>query len=284
VIRIQRGAEPAALAAARKRRTCAAARARATGKKPSFSGYEVARAQLYAAQRRKCAYCERLIGAEGNPIEHFRPKAEAWRGDPWSGKKTPIDRERYWWLAWSYSNLLLACSSCNCVSRKGNWFPLASGSRQLQVPSADALAFDTTFDASVETPMLVDPGVDDPLDHIAWVPLDPNESIERMEWRPVHKTERGRVTIKILGLELAIADQVGDHIRHNVHPRIVAVLAMEGAQAQAAWALTVRDLLADTMPFLAATYGALDHFVPVAFRERLGLVLARPGAPTPGVE
>ncbi len=199
MIRIHRGPEGAALAATRKRRARAAAEARAEGKTPKFTGYDAVRTRLYAAQRSKCAYCERLIGAEGNPIEHFRPKAGALRGDPWSSVRPRIDPSRYWWLAWSYSNLLLACPSCNCAGRKGNWFPLASGTRPLPVPSTEDLASDVAFDSSAERPMLVDPGADQPLDHIAWVPLDPSEPIERMEWRPVHKTERGRFTIKSSG-------------------------------------------------------------------------------------
>ena len=50
----------------------------------------------------KCAYCEdRLLNAP-KYIEHYRPK------------------DRYYWLAYSWDNLLLCCSSCN--SSKGTNF------------------------------------------------------------------------------------------------------------------------------------------------------------------
>ena len=41
----------------------------------------------------KCAYCEQKV--EQIQIEHYRPKS------------------KYWWLAYSWDNLLCACPSCN---------------------------------------------------------------------------------------------------------------------------------------------------------------------------
>lgn len=242
----------------------------------AFTGYDVAKGDLYARQHGKCAYCERQAGVDGQPVEHFRPKAEAWRGDPWSRAKN-IDRDRYWWLAWTWDNLLFACATCNCPNRKGNWFPLARGSKPLRLPGKGTpRASSSCFDVTRESPLLVDPAVDDPLDHIAWRPLDPSEPVEDMEWRPVHKTERGRYTICVLGLDRGIADQVGDHIRRVVHPRITGLTTLAVATARKTWDAAVRDLLCPTQPYLAATHDAIDFFVPSAVRRRLGLTLPRP--------
>jgi len=50
----------------------------------------------------KCVYCERDISDDDKHIEHYRPKS------------------RYYWLAYSWDNLLLCCSRCN--KAKGDKF------------------------------------------------------------------------------------------------------------------------------------------------------------------
>lgn len=128
----------------------------------TFADYDAVRRGLYDAQHKKCAYCERYIGEEGNPIEHFRPKAYALRGSPWAKTPPNRDAERYWWLAWAHANLFLACSTCNCASNKGNWFPLEEGTAPLALPdeaTLERLLGDNLFDASSEKPLLIDPGV-----------------------------------------------------------------------------------------------------------------------------
>lgn len=59
--------------------------------------------QLDGIYHGKCAFCE--TRNEQLHVEHFRPK-----------------RGGYYWLAYSWDNLLLACATCN--SFKGNDFPL----------------------------------------------------------------------------------------------------------------------------------------------------------------
>jgi hypothetical protein len=64
----------------------------------------------------KCAYCESPLVADLGSVEHFRPNAGAtgFGGDFWP--------DHYWWLAYEWSNILIACSICN-VS-KGKKFPI----------------------------------------------------------------------------------------------------------------------------------------------------------------
>jgi len=68
----------------------------------------------------KCAYCESSLLDNPKHIEHYRPKKSA--------KRNKCDASySYYWLAFSWDNLLLACTSCN--SSKGSCFDII-GTRQ----------------------------------------------------------------------------------------------------------------------------------------------------------
>lgn len=60
---------------------------------------------LVAIYHHKCAFCERKV--EQFQVEHFRPKSI------------------YYWLAYSWDNLLLACPTCN-VNKKAHFENLAN--------------------------------------------------------------------------------------------------------------------------------------------------------------
>lgn len=135
MIRIARVPEPDELARARRRQLARAVLARRGGQRPGFDEYNLAsvRHGLYEAQHAKCPYCERAIGRAGTPIEHFRPRQGADRGDPFTGRHD-VKADRYWWLAWSWNNLLLSCATCHSATFKGNWFPLEPGSPEIEIP------------------------------------------------------------------------------------------------------------------------------------------------------
>lgn len=293
MIRIDRGLEPPALRVARRRGLArlVLARRRSAGVSPrprlQVDGYNITdvRNVLYEVQYAKCAYCERPIGRAGSPLEHFRPKAEADLADPLKGGHE-VDVERYWWLAWSWNNLALACATCNSATFKGNWFPLEPGSPRVAVP--DGLIGDShaCFAVGIERPLLVDPAWDDPMDHIEWRPLDPARPLE--EWRAFPRTYRGRVTIHLLGLDGRNVDRVGQHIRDNVYGPwirpLIAVLGREDgvADARAIWSGALRHLFSPSQPFHAASHDALEFFIALPERERFGLSkLRHPCPPTP---
>ncbi len=160
-----------------------AARLAAEGRNPSrfdfsmFNRRQVrdALSQLFHS---KCAYCEARVGVTSKPdVEHYRPKGNITNefGDTDQG---------YWWLAGEWDNLLLACQTCNRRFResgKGNFFPIA-GER--------AEPYTTGADLAAEEPLLLDPTVDQPDDHLVF--LD--------DGSVVSDTERGRTTIQIIGL------------------------------------------------------------------------------------
>jgi hypothetical protein len=130
----------------------------------------------------KCAYCEAYIDRQWGQIEHYRPKAAVADEDN-ATVFVKYDRKRiphpeYYWLAYEWRNLLPACEICNGSGGKGTRFP---------VQGRYAVARGQEHH---EDPLLLHPFVDDPDTHLE---LDGACMV-------VEKSERGRVTIKVMGL------------------------------------------------------------------------------------
>ena len=131
---------------------------------------------LIEAQHGKCCYCERKIGSDGD-IEHFRPKASCCQGENF-----PLERPGYYWLAYDWNNLFLACSTCNQRHKK-NFFPLADPAKRAKNHHTDVLQ---------EVPLFINPAQTDPARHIAFrkeIPYAKNGNRYAM------------ATIKALGLD-----------------------------------------------------------------------------------
>jgi uncharacterized protein (TIGR02646 family) len=152
MIRINRGTEPPELPAERRKRLSVAARHDKAGTldRTHITGYGIIKKHLWNAQHRKCCYCERNnLEATGYDVEHFRPALRAQRG-------TGFPTHGYWWLAWSWENIMFSCKNCNEYC-KIDQFPLDASSVPLkprEVPPGR------------ELPLLVDPCIEDPMDHI----------------------------------------------------------------------------------------------------------------------
>ncbi len=124
--------------------------------------------------RSKCAYCEREIRAGGDSeIEHFRPKGGI-EGEAHPG---------YWWLAHSWLNMLPSCKACNqrrLVHILENAVSLEDFERLLNSPSKESYGKQNYFPIagvraihrkdklSAEDPLLIDPTVRDPAQHLSW--------------------------------------------------------------------------------------------------------------------
>jgi uncharacterized protein (TIGR02646 family) len=65
----------------------------------------------------KCAFCEAPLTNERGDIEHFRPKNE----NEFQGKECD-KKYSYYWLAFSWDNMLPSCSKCN--GKKSNCFDI----------------------------------------------------------------------------------------------------------------------------------------------------------------
>jgi 5-methylcytosine-specific restriction endonuclease McrA len=122
----------------------------------------------------KCAYCESPFSPE-RPlrVDHFRPLLNA------VGLDGAVSPDHYWWLALDWENFLPACPEC--ARLKGPRFPVAN--RRAEHPAhGDELAR--------EEPLLLDLRHDHPEEHLVYVD----------DGTVVANSERGRVTIEVLGL------------------------------------------------------------------------------------
>jgi uncharacterized protein (TIGR02646 family) len=128
---------------------------------------------LYAAQHGKCCYCERRRGRKELDVEHFRPKAELRQGI-----NTSLEKPGYYWLAYEWRNLFLACKCCNEDFKK-TLFPLEDPSKRWCAPHAP----------NEETPSFIDPAKDDPEKEITF---------DKAEIKGLNS--RGVTTSRLLGL------------------------------------------------------------------------------------
>src|SRR5207253_16064 len=105
----------------------------------SIYGAKAVKKALIEAQHSKCCFCESKTGYDGD-VEHFRPKA-GYQQAP----KGRLLRPGYYWLAYTWDNLLLSCSACN-QRHKRNLFPLTNPNQRAK-SHAD--------DVTLETPLFL---------------------------------------------------------------------------------------------------------------------------------
>ena len=121
----------------------------------------------------KCCYCEAKHGRGDLHVEHFRPRG-AVRQPPDGRNEYP----GYYWLAYCWENLFLACPTCN--RKKGSKFPLANPEQRARSHNDNVTS---------EQPAFLNPAEDNPRDHIRF-----------MDDAPWPLTERGKQTIGELDL------------------------------------------------------------------------------------
>lgn len=304
MIRIVRGPEPQGVIHAREEHLSRAWLEGGADGPTKIAGYNIARAELYARQFSKCAYCESWEQQESQPVEHFRPRGRPSRIDwdaleehrEYTGSKidearfarglpplTPLmfDRVRwpdptrltncergYWWLAWTWENLVFGCQSCNGGGRKGSRFPLAKGSPALDLHDQPP---------GCEQPLLLDPTDPntDPMDVIRF-------RWDGKHWRPfaINDDARAAWTIAVLGLD-------GPSLLTLYGARVSALVQMARAfgnelsanapdeSIRSEWVELRQSALAPAQHFLALTHDWLAE----TFRDeiqRYGLTLTRP--------
>jgi uncharacterized protein (TIGR02646 family) len=143
------------------------------GKKPRFDErvWREVKPRLLERFHGKCAFCEsRIVDVSFGDIEHFRPKSLV---------SEDADHPGYYWCAYDLSNLLPTCQLCNQHSAKRGRFPIAG--QRAYSPSDDLLK---------EEPLLLNPYMDDPENHLMFA----EDGFCR------GATERGRVTIEVFSL------------------------------------------------------------------------------------
>ena len=139
----------------------------------SIYNSDIVRETLEKLQNNKCCYCETKSTRSNIDVEHFRPKT-AYSSDYKGVSKYP----GYFWLAYDWQNLFLACQVCNQIF-KNDFFP---------IEVEDARAQTNHCDIKDEIPFIVHPSLDEPEIEIKY-----RESV------PFGITERGKKTIAYLG-------------------------------------------------------------------------------------
>ena len=130
----------------------------------------------------KCCYCERKRDkARELDVEHYRPKGKVAEASGHPG---------YWWLAYEWDNLLLACKTCNQGAKKTH-FPLKKELSRAKKKSDDLQA---------EDPLLLNPSIDDVEKYFLYEWDEPNPSCVRISSKDKNKKGKGQRTIDILDL------------------------------------------------------------------------------------
>lgn len=131
---------------------------------------------LYESQHGKCCYCERKKDKEETDVEHFRPKAEVEEAQDHSG---------YWWLAYSWENLLIACKRCNQKYKRSK-FPLKDESKRAYMEDSDL---------DEEEPIMINPLKEDPELLIDYNFPTGTDFSEEIMVKAVGKCVRGKKTV-----------------------------------------------------------------------------------------
>lgn len=134
--------------------------------------YEDVRKALKTIYKHKCAYCEQRI--EQYNVEHYRPK------------------KIYYWLAFSWDNLLMACTNCNI--NKGMNFELEDGCVQVSFSNTETNLRNINISSAaydaIEKPKMVNPEITDPSDKIRF---KKNGLIESDDYRFAYTIDKCKI-------------------------------------------------------------------------------------------
>lgn len=140
----------------------------------------------------KCAYCEQTCKAE---IEHYRPK---------KGVTEDKTHDGYYWLCYTWSNLVPSCRYCNTEGGKGNKFPIINFTERVKSPSFNSSKLDQTKCQANSSPLidehpfLIHPEVDrDPEKYLSFRISDDKTGMTIVG---IDKEGRGAKTIEICNL------------------------------------------------------------------------------------
>jgi uncharacterized protein (TIGR02646 family) len=216
--------------------------------------HESVRRALRAAQHDKCCFCESKISHVGaDDVEHFRPKAGV-RQQRFDGLVQP----GYYWLAYDWTNLYLACRECN-ERNKQNLFPL-------ERPEARPCSHHEAHKCEDEQPLFLDPG--DPR-------VNPESVIGFREGEPYPIGGNVRAEVTMRELELGRRSLME---RRDERIRVLRVLVqtieafrrgqLEGEQA-GPLALEAAELLARFTEDRAAFTATTRHYLRARFGRDL---------------
>lgn len=218
--------------------------------------YQLVAKDLWRMQGHKCCYCESAIPQAFNDVEHYRPKASV------KQTRKANAEDGYWWLAWTWSNLLFSCPSCNRTA-KNDLFPLAKPANRLKAKAAPP---------GQEDPLLIDPSnpTADPEDHVEFGFAAGDQG------HIYGRTRYGEETIQVCALHRddLIEVRANELIALNSDlTRITSHLAAHAMpQAEAVWDACLKREIRSTAAFAAMRRARLEHFwqaLPAAHQAAL---------------
>jgi uncharacterized protein (TIGR02646 family) len=169
----------------------------------SIYRHETVKTCLKTLQHDKCCFCEAKIShISHGDVEHFRPKA-GYQVD----ETSPLIKPGYYWLAYNFDNLFLACQVCNQVYKK-SYFPLSDEA---------ARAKSHRDDHWQEESLIIHPEHDNPVQHLTFS----GEVI-----KPVNQSRKGAETIKRTGLDRK--ELTNERLEHLKKLRFLAVVLRTG--------------------------------------------------------
>lgn len=143
----------------------------------SIYGHKEVKEKLKKAQNHKCFLCEsRITHISYGDVEHFRPK-----GGFCQTVDEKMSETGYYWLAYNWENLFLACQICNQRFKK-NLFPLENTGNRVKSHSQDL---------SNEAPLFINPATENPEEFISFRGVIPFA---------IEGNQKGEITIKHAGL------------------------------------------------------------------------------------
>lgn len=233
---------------------------RTSGREPisdEIDGYRIPAIceKLLEMQGGKCCYCERHILEKFYDVEHYRPKTRAIRQN--TSRDGCDETHGYWWLAFTWDNLLYACPICNRI-HKNTFFPLANGSIALTAENAPP---------GNERPLLLDPCGDiNPVEHIEFHLDQTIPTIERWNVRPRNGSPLGQETIRVLGLDTkAYITKHTSIIETRIKPKVKRFDENWSNPAIIeALFLSASDMFSPGWDYSALHYDALRHYIPNA--------------------
>ncbi|WP_296947347.1 hypothetical protein [uncultured Massilia sp.] len=171
----------------------------------------------------KCAYCEtRILSVSHGDVEHFRPKAK-YTGESQTGTG-------YFWLAYDWRNLFLACDMCN-ETYKGTYFALMPAVEGLIASSRRLDAGEDVETDLEEDAVLIDPAIENPR---AWLSFDVvRGTAEVNEDVPEFAVAAARVGKMVRELGLNRIDLVTARHRHIAFLRSMFIMACQDMMGSA---------------------------------------------------
>ena len=225
--------------------------------------YKLVLKYLWDQQLAKCCFCDCYQHPEYNDVEHYRPKTAVKHSE--EGEVKP----GYWWLAWTWENLMFCCSTCN-RSFKRTSFPLDEASvplKPMEQPPGQEIA------------LLINPYEENPIEHIQFKRIQVGD-YDRWCPFPRNQSRKGERTIKVVGLRRpSLFEAYERHFQNQVELPLKEIHAAirQGDRESIArtWKKETRPLLNRRMPLAGLSYDILDDAFPESIRAEFDLELNR---------